>query len=143
MVDYYGAETPLNQLASVSVSSGTSLLVSPFDKGGLGAIETAIIDANLGMTPNNDGSVIRLNIPALTEDRRKEILKQAKAIGEEAKVSVRNIRRSANDDVKKQGKDLGEDAAKDANAEIQKLTDKVVKTIEETVAAKEKDLMKV
>ena len=143
MVDYYGAETPLNQLASVSVSSGTSLLVSPFDKGGLGAIETAIIDANLGMTPNSDGSVIRLNIPALTEDRRKEILKQAKAVGEDAKVAIRNIRKGANSDVKKQGKDLSEDVAKDANNEIQKLTDKLIKSVDEVVAAKEKEIMTV
>ncbi|KAH8044272.1 ribosomal large subunit binding protein [Aureococcus anophagefferens] len=113
VVDYYGAETPLNQLA-------------------------AIVDANLGMAPNNDGELIRLNVPALTEDRRKEILKQAKAAGEDAKVAIRNIRKGANSDVKKQGKDLSEDVAKDANNEIQKLTDKLIKSVDEVVAAKEK-----
>lgn len=172
MVDYYGAETPLNQLASISVSSGTQLVVSPFDKSGVKDIETALIDANLGMTrvpparfllfsslpfslspmahsrrmssrPNSDGELIRLNIPALTEDRRKEILKQAKAVGEEAKVSIRNIRKKSNDAVKKQGKELGEDIAKDANDQIQKLTDKLIKNIDAVVADKEKDIMTV
>merc|ERR1719174_912705 len=123
VVDYYGAETPLNQLASFSVASGTQLVVSPFDKSTLADVEAALLDANLGMTPNNDGELIRLNVPALTEDRRKEILKQAKAVGEDAKVAIRNIRKGANSDVKKQGKDLSEDVAKDANNEIQKLTD--------------------
>ena len=143
VVDYYGAETPLNQLASVSVSSGTQLVVSPYDKSSLGAVESAIVDANLGMAPNNDGELIRLNVPALTEDRRKEILKQAKAVGEDAKVAIRNIRKGANSDVKKQGKDLSEDVAKDANNEIQKLTDKLIKSVDEVVAAKEKEIMTV
>ena len=85
VVDYYGAETPLNQLASISVASGTQLVVSPFDKSTLGDVEAALLDANLGMTPNNDGEIIRLNIPQLTEDRRKDVAKEAKAVGEEAK----------------------------------------------------------
>jgi len=174
MVDYYGAETPLNQLASISVSSGTQLVVSPFDKSTLadvctrrgyltgprrasrqrtcsaigstapGAqVEAALLDANLGMTPNNDGDIIRLNVPALTEDRRKEILKQAKAVGEEAKVAVRNARKKSNSSIKKGGKDLSEDVAKDANDQIQKLTDDTIKEVDAVVAAKEKEIMTV
>merc|ERR1712091_617750 len=120
--------------ASDSVSARATivkqLVVSPYDKSSLGAVESAIVDANLGMAPNNDGELIRLNVPALTEDRRKEILKQAKAVGEDAKVAIRNIRKGANSDVKKQGKDLSEDVAKDANNEIQKLTDKLIKSVD-------------
>lgn len=142
-VDYYGAETPLNQLASVSVSSGTQLIVSPYDKSILQDIDTAITNANLGMTPNNDGEIIRLNVPPLTEDRRKDILKQAKAYGEDAKIAVRNIRRSANDDVKKLGKDISEDLAKSANDAVQKLTDKTIKDIDAVIADKEKDIMSI
>mmetsp|Transcript_35447 Transcript_35447/g.106662 ORF Transcript_35447/g.106662 Transcript_35447/m.106662 type:complete len:225 (-) Transcript_35447:153-827(-) len=142
-VDYYGAETPLNQLAGISVASGTQLVVSPFDKSTLGDVEAAILDANLGMTPNSDGEVIRLNIPQLTEDRRKDVVKEAKAIGEEAKVAVRSIRKKSNDSVKKKGKDLSEDVAKDASDQIQKLTDKLIKDIDSIVAKKEKDVMTV
>merc|ERR1719160_1190325 len=140
VVDYYGAETPLNQLASISVASGTQLVVSPFDKSTLGDVEAALLDANLGMTPNNDGEIIRLNIPQLTEERRKDVAKEAKAVGEEAKVAVRSTRKKANDAVKKQGKDLSEDVAKD---QIQKLTDKLVKEIDQLVAKKEKEVMTV
>ena len=143
VVDYYGAETPLNQLASISVASGTQLVVSPFDKSTLGDVEAALLDANLGMTPNNDGEIIRLNIPQLTEERRKDVAKEAKAVGEEAKVAVRSTRKKANDAVKKQGKDLSEDVAKDAQDQIQKLTDKLVKEIDQLVAKKEKEVMTV
>merc|ERR1719174_436267 len=125
VVDYYGAETPLNQLASISVASGTQLVVSPFDKSTLGDVEAALLDANLGMTPNNDGEIIRLNIPQLTEERRKDVAKEA------------------NDAVKKKGKDLSEDVAKDAQDQIQKLTDKLVKEIDQLVAKKEKEVMTV
>merc|ERR1719364_651847 len=107
VVDYYGADTPLNQLASISVASGTQLVVSPFDKSTLGDVEAALLDANLGMTPNNDGEIIRLNIPQLTEDRRKEVAKEAKVAG-------RSTRKKANDTLKKKGKDLSEDNVKDA-----------------------------
>ena len=143
MVDYYGAETPLNQLASISVSSGTQLVVSPFDKSTLSDVEAALLDANLGMTPNNDGDIIRLNVPALTEERRKEILKQAKAVGEEAKVAVRGHRKKSNTAIKKGGKDLSEDVAKDAEGQIQKLTDDTIKEVDSVVAAKEKEIMTV
>merc|ERR1719171_975530 len=134
VVDYYGAETPLNQLASISVASGTQLVVSPFDKSTLGDVEAALLDANLGMTPNNDGEIIRLNIPQLTEDRRKEVAK-------EAKVAVRSTRKKANDTLKKKGKDLSEDNVKDAQDQIQKLTDKLVKEIDSLVAKKANDVM--
>lgn len=143
-VDYYGAETPLNQLASVSVS-GSQLVVSPYDKSVMKDIDSALLEANLGMTPSNDGEVIRLNIPALTEDRRKQILKQAKSVGEEAKVAVRNIRRGANDEVKKleKAKTISEDLSRNVADDIQKATDKTIKDIESVVAAKEKDIMTV
>lgn len=141
-VDYYGAETPLNQLASISVASGTQLVVSPFDKSSLSDVEAALVEANLGMTPNNDGELIRLNIPALTEDRRKDVAKEAKGVGEEAKVAVRSARKKANTDVKKQ-KDLSEDVSKDCQDQIQKLTDKLVKEIDSLVAKKEAEVMKV
>ena len=109
----------------------------------LGDVEAALLDANLGMTPNNDGEIIRLNIPQLTEDRRKDVAKEAKAVGEEAKVAVRSTRKKANDSVKKKGKDLSEDVAKDAQDQIQKLTDKLVKEIDALVAKKEKEVMTV
>jgi ribosome recycling factor len=143
VVDYYGAETPLNQLASISVGSASQLVVSPFDKSTLGDVERALLDANLGMTPNNDGEIIRLNIPQLTEDRRKEVAKEAKGVGEEAKVAVRSTRKKANDTLKKKGKDLSEDNVKDAQDQIQKLTDKLVKEIDSLVAKKEKEVMTV
>ena len=108
-----------------------------------GDVEAALLDANLGMTPNNDGEIIRLNIPQLTEDRRKDVAKEAKAVGEEAKVAVRSTRKKANDSVKKKGKDLSEDVAKDAQDQIQKLTDKLVKEIDALVAKKEKEVMTV
>lgn len=143
--DYYGAETPINQMASISVPSAQQLTVDPFDKSTLGDIERAIIDAEIGLTPQNDGNIIRLNIPALTEDRRKEMLKQCKAIGEEGKVAVRNIRRSNVDAVKKLEKssEISEDESKDAQDEIQKLTDKSVKSIDSIVDKKEKEVMTV
>lgn len=139
-VDYYGAETPLNQLASVSVSS-SQLVVSPYDKSCLKEVDAALVEADLGMMPSNDGEVIRLNVPALTEERRKEILKKAKGMGEEAKVAVRNIRRSANDDVKKLKKD--EDMTRMTTENIQKATDSSIKDIDAVVATKEKDIMTV
>jgi ribosome recycling factor len=143
--DYYGVETPINQMASISVPSAQQLTVEPFDKSQLGGIERAIMEADLGLTPQNDGSVIRLNIPALTEERRKEMMKQCKAIGEEGKVAVRNIRRGAVDAIKKLEKagDISEDESKDGQDAIQKTTDSKVKDIDEIVAKKEKEVMKV
>lgn len=143
--DYYGAETPINQMAGISVPSSQQLTVDPYDKSVIGDIERAIIEADIGLTPNNDGNVIRLNIPALTEDRRKEMLKMCKAIGEEGKVALRNIRRSSVDSVKKLEKsgDISEDELKDAQDSIQKMTDSKVKEIDDIVAKKEKDVMTV
>mmetsp|Transcript_12522 Transcript_12522/g.24018 ORF Transcript_12522/g.24018 Transcript_12522/m.24018 type:complete len:223 (-) Transcript_12522:139-807(-) len=144
-VDYYGVETPVNQMATISVPSAQQLTVDPYDKSQCGEIEKAIIESGLGLTPNNDGTVIRINIPALTEDRRKEMLKQCKAMGEEGKVAIRNIRRDGVDSIKKMEKDstIGEDQSKDGQDTMQKLTDKHVKEIDDIVSAKEKDVMKV
>ncbi|KAL3785393.1 hypothetical protein ACHAWO_013580 [Cyclotella atomus] len=140
--DYYGAMTPINQMATISVPSSQQLQISPFDKSSLTDIEKAIIYSGLGFTPNNDGSVIRINIPQLTEERRKELLKQCKSIGEEAKVAIRNIRRDGVDNIKKMEKngDLGKDQALDGIDAIQKSTDDHVKRIDETVAKKEKEV---
>lgn len=144
-VDYYGEPTPLNSLASISVPSSSQLLVDPYDKTSLGDIERAIVEASLGLNPNNDGSAIRLNIPALTEERRKELMKQVKAMGEEGKVGVRNIRRGAVESIKKLEKasDISKDQSMDAQESVQKLTDSTIKNIEEVVSKKEKEVMKV
>jgi len=140
--DYYGAMTPISQMATISVPSAQQLQIAPFDKSSLVDIEKAIIYASLGFTPNNDGSVIRINIPQLTEERRKELMKACKTIGEEAKVAVRNIRRDGVDGIKKMEKkgDLGEDQALDGIDAIQKMTDDHVKSIYTSVAKKEKDV---
>lgn len=142
-VDYYGAPTPLRQMAQVTVQEGTTLVIAPFDKSILKDIEKAIIKADLGITPNSDGIVVRLPFPPLTTDKRKEIAKDVKKLGEEAKVAIRNIRRDMTDDVKKAEKaeNLPEDAVKDAQDSIQKLTDKYTKTIEDLCAEKEKEVL--
>lgn len=143
--DYYGTETPINQMTSISVPSAQQLTVEPFDKSMLGDVERAIMESDIGLTPMNDGTVIRLNIPSLTEDRRKEMMKQCKAIGEEGKVAVRNIRRKAVDSIKKLEKDsdISEDESKSSQGDIQKMTDEKVKEIDGIVDKKEKDVMKV
>ena len=143
MVDYYGAPTPLRQMAQVTVQEGTTLVIAPFDKSILKEIEKAIIKDDLGITPNSDGIVVRLPFPPLTTDKRKEIAKDVKKLGEEAKVAIRNIRRDMTDDVKKAEKaeNLPEDAVKDAQDSIQKLTDKYTKTIEDLCAEKEKEVL--
>mmetsp|Transcript_21215 Transcript_21215/g.30365 ORF Transcript_21215/g.30365 Transcript_21215/m.30365 type:complete len:245 (+) Transcript_21215:84-818(+) len=140
--DYYGAMTPISQMATISVPSSQQLQIAPFDKSSLTDIEKAIIYAGLGFTPNNDGTVIRINIPTLTEERRKELLKQCKSIGEEAKVAVRNIRRDGVDSIKKMEKagDLGKDQALDGQDEIQKMTDEHIKLVDEAVSKKEKEV---
>lgn len=142
-VDYYGAPTPLRQMAQVTVQEGTTLVIAPFDKSILKEIEKAIIKADLGITPNSDGIVVRLPFPPLTTDKRKEIAKDVKKLGEEAKVAIRNIRRDMADDVKKAEKaeNLPEDAVKDAQDSIQKLTDKYTKTVEDLCAEKEKEVL--
>lgn len=145
IVEYYGAPTPLRQMAQVSVQEGTTLVISPYDKTVLKEIEKAIIKAEIGITPNSDGICIRLPFPPLTEERRKELAKEVKKIGEDAKVAIRNIRRDMSDDLKKIEKDekLPEDAVKDNQDEIQKLTDKYVGIIESLVSEKEKEVMTV
>ncbi len=145
LVDYYGAPTKLSQMAQISVSEGTTLIVSPFDKSMIKEIEKAITKAEIGITPNNDGSVIRLSFPPLTQDRRKEIAKEVKAMGETAKVAVRNVRRDMLDELKKIEKteNIPEDAIKDAQNQIQKISDNYIKTIDELVSAKDKEVMTV
>ncbi len=145
MVDYYGAPTPLRQMAQVSVSEGTTLVITPFDKTIIKEIEKAIVKAELGIAPNSDGIVVRLAFPPLTEDRRKQLSKDVKAMGENAKVAIRNVRRDMTDDVKKLEKteNMPEDAVKDAQADVQKLTDKYISIIEDVVAEKEKEVLTV
>ena len=144
-VEYYGTMTPLKQLATVAAPDPRTLLVTPFDPKSVGNIEKAIQTANIGINPSNDGKAIRLSIPQLTEERRKELAKQARSIGEEAKVAARNLRRKANDDIKKEEKsgELTEDDVKGSLDDIQKATDKAIKDIDEIVASKEKEIMEV
>ena len=139
MVEYYGVPTPLKQLANISVPEARQLSIKPFDKGILGDIEKAIFEANIGLTPNNNGEVIFLVIPALTEDRRKELVKQVKGIAEEGKIALRNIRQDANNDIKKEK--LPEDIEKQGNEEVQELINKYNKLIEEKLKEKENELM--
>ena len=145
MVEYYGAPTPLNQLATVSVPSSQQLQIDPYDKSVTAEIEKAIIESGIGLTPNNDGDVIRINIPSLTEDRRKELLKQCKEIGEEGKVAIRNVRRDGVDKIKKMEKnsEVGKDEMADGLDSMQSLTDKYGKEIDDVVSAKEKEVMTV
>lgn len=144
-VDYYGAPTPLNQLASITVPEARVLLISPFDKSSIKDIERALNASDLGITPANDGSVIRLVIPALTEETRKELAKEVKKVGETAKVSIRNIRRDAMDEAKKQekAKEITEDELKALEKNIQKATDEAIKEIDRMTADKEKELLSV
>jgi len=143
-VDYYGTPTPMNQVASVNTPDARTLIVQPWEKTMIKTIEKSIIDANLGFAPQNDGSMIRINIPPQTEERRKELVKKAKAEGEHAKVGIRTFRKDANDNVKKAQKNgLPEDMAKDAEDKIQKLVDSFVVKIDKHLEAKEKEIMTV
>lgn len=144
-VDYYGAATPVAQVGNVSVPEARTILIQPWEPNMLGEIERAILMSDVGITPTNDGKAIRLNFPDLTEERRKELAKDVKKRGEEAKVAVRNIRRDANDFVKKQNKagELNDDQSKDYEDQVQKMTDKYVKKIDEAVDAKSKEIMTV
>lgn len=145
MVDYYGEPTPINQLANITVPEARLIVVQPWDKTSIAEIEKAILKSDLGVNPSNDGNVIRIAIPQLTEERRKEIVKTVKKRGEEAKVAIRNIRREANDMLKSSEKDklISEDESKKGMDEIQKLTDKYIKDIDTILQAKEKDIMEV
>lgn len=145
MVDYYGEPTPLNQLANITVPEARLLVIQPWDKHSIADIEKAIMKSDLGINPSNDGNVIRLAIPQLTEERRKDLVKIVKKRGEEAKVAIRNIRREANDIIKQAEKEklVSEDEGKKGNEDIQKITDKGVKDIDAILYAKEKDVMEV
>ena len=140
-VEYYGAPTPLNQLATISIPEARLIVIQPFDKNSLNEIERAIFASDLGLTPGNDGKVIRINIPPLTEERRKELVKQAKSLGENSKVAIRNIRRDSNDSVKKGN--FSEDEIKSGQADVQILTDKYIKDVDAVFKEKEKEIMEV
>lgn len=142
MIDYYGSPTPVNQIASIKVQEGRSLVIKPYDASSLKDIEHAIMVSDLGLNPQNDGTMIRLNVPALTEDRRKEFAKQVGKFAEQAKVAVRNIRRDANDQIKKL-EEISEDEKKRAQDNVQKETDKFTKKIDEIAKAKETDILTV
>ena len=144
-VDYYGTLTPVNQIGAISVPEPRTLMISPWDKSAMSEIEKAIRNSDLGLNPTSDGEVIRINVPALTEERRKELGKKVYKVAEEFKVRLRNERRDANDALKKMEKDgeLTEDELKKAQDEVQKITDKFIKEIDQTATAKEKDIMEV
>ena len=144
-VNYYGSDMPLSQVASVAVGDARSIIITPWEKQMVGAVEKAILASDLGLTPNTAGTTIRLNIPALTEERRKELTKVVHSEGEDAKVAVRNIRRDANHQVKELLKDkqITEDEASRTEADIQKITDGAIKDVDEVVKAKEQELMAV
>lgn len=144
-VDYYGAQTPLNQLASISTPEANQLLVKPYDKSAIKEVEKAIQAANLGLNPNNEGDQLRIVLPKLNEERRKQLVKQTKEIAEEARVKIRNARREANDAIKKleKQKELTEDDSKEYQEDVQKLTDKYIAKVDESLKNKEEDLMSV
>jgi len=141
-VEYYGMETPLKSLANISTPDATTITIQPYDKGSLQQIEKAISMSDIGLTPNNDGEMVRLNIPPLTSDRRQELVKIAGKYAEEGRVSIRNIRRDAIEEVRKAEKkhELSEDEARDIQDKIQKLTDKYVAKVDEILKAKEEDI---
>ena len=144
MVEYYGTPTPLSQVANVGTPDARTLAIQPWDKSLIRPIETAIINSNLGFAPQNDGEMIRINVPALTEDRRKDLVKMAKAESENSKVGIRNIRKDFMEKVKSLQKDgLSEDEARGTEEEIQKVVDTYTKKTEEVLAAKEKEIMTV
>jgi ribosome recycling factor len=142
-VEAYGVPTPINQVASISVPDARTVMIQPWDKSIMAAIERAILAANLGFTPNNDGQVIRINIPALTEERRKELVKHAHQMGESGRIAVRNVRRHSNDELKKAQKngDISENERDLQMEKIQKLTDERIKEIDELLKDKEKDIL--
>lgn len=145
VVDYYGAATPLRQLANVAVADARMLTVTPFDKSAIGAIEKAIMESDIGLTPSNDGNVIRLQIPELTEERRRDLVKVVHSIAEEGRIALRNVRRDILTDLRELQKEgeIGEDAGKRAEGEVQKLTDEAVSEIDELMAGKETEILEV
>ncbi len=145
LVDYYGTPTPLNQVASINTPDAKTIAIQPWERAMIGKIEKAILDANVGLTPSNNGEIIRCVVPALTEERRKDLIKKAKAQGETTKVTIRNARRDGIDLLKKAQKNdgLSEDGEKEGEEELQKVTDKHVKAVDAIIAAKEKDILTV
>ena len=145
MVDYYGSPTPLKNLANISTPDPRTLLIAPFDPKTISNIEKGINLAHIGINPTNDGKCVRLVIPPVTEDRRKELTKTVKKMGEDSKVAIRNLRRDANDHLKKMEKshEITEDESKKAQDDVQKMTDKVIKEIDEIIANKDKEIMEV
>ena len=143
--EYYGSPTPVNTMADIRMADSRTLTITPYDASTLKAIEKAILTSDVGITPSNDGQTIRLVFPQLTEERRKDLAKQVQKMGEDCKVAIRNIRRTANDDIKKLKKDnvLTEDDVKDAEKAVQDITDKFIKNIDVLTATKEKEIMKV
>lgn len=144
-VDYYGSPTPIKGVGQISTPEARLLQIQPFDKTIIGEIEKAIINSNLGLNPSNDGNFIRIQFPALTEEKRKELVKEVKKMGEDAKIAIRNSRRDQNDKVKKaeKSKEITEDELKKLQDEIQKITDKFIKEVDDIVAQKEKELLTV
>ncbi|SEB47381.1 ribosome recycling factor [Paenibacillus sp. GP183] len=143
-VEYYGAMTPVNQLANLSTPDSRTLLIQPWDKSSMSTIEKAIMKSDLGLSPSNDGTVIRIVIPALTEERRTDLVKMTKKYGEEAKIAIRNIRRDANDEIKKLEKSgISEDESRRHQEDIQKFTDKYIAEVDKVLASKEKEIMEV
>jgi len=139
--EYYGAMMPVNQLGSITTPDPRTLVIQPWDKSALAAIERAILKSDLGLTPVNDGEVIRISIPPLTEERRMELVKSTRKLGEEAKVAIRNIRRDANDEIKKKEKsEISEDESRRYQEDIQKLTDRFIAEVDKMLAAKEKEI---
>ena len=147
MVDYYGTPTPLNQVANLAVPDPRMITIQPWEPKMMGEIEKAILKSDIGLTPSNDGKLIRLSIPMLTEERRQQIVKHAKKLAEDARVAIRNIRRDVNDEIRKKGKDkdahISEDETKKLQEEVQKITDNHIKKIDEFLAHKEKEIMTV
>ena len=145
VVDYYGTATPLNQVASITTPDAKTIAIQPWERNMINKIEKAILDANVGLTPSNNGEIIRCMVPALTEERRRELIKKAKAQGETTKVTVRNARRDGIDLLKKAQKNegLSEDGEKEGEDELQKVTDKYVKNVDAIIAAKEKEILTV
>lgn len=144
LVDYYGSQTPISQVANINTPDPRTIAIQPWEKGLIPAIEKAIMAANLGMNPDNNGEMVRINVPPLTEERRKDLVKQVKKMGEDARISIRNIRRDANDTFKNMKKDgLPEDMEKASVESMQKITDKFAAIIEEMLDKKEKDILTV
>ena len=144
MVNYYGSPTPMNQVANISTGDARSLVIQPWEKSMLGAIEKAIFESNIGITPMNDGEAVRINIPPLTEERRRDLAKQAKSYGEDAKISIRNARRDANQTIQREVKEgYAEDMAKAKEKDVQDLTDDYTARIESMITKKEAEIMKV